>query len=176
LGGLFCTFLALMYFWVKKLLFMISFSFLGIFSIFSHFHTGVSHATPTGCFNIKRCSFEGKTYTQMSHDGVCMLSVQKLFRRIQNDVFHDYKVKYCKNISALSFICCTSTWFLAARCGADLGVVRTQVVRKHSCWAPPPSTFRRRWELFIWKIFINRSKPVVVFVMGKPASRAHLLL
>ncbi|KAK3723829.1 hypothetical protein QZH41_019506, partial [Actinostola sp. cb2023] len=34
----------------------------------------------------------GKTYTQMSQDGVCMLSVQKLFRRIQNDVFHEYKV------------------------------------------------------------------------------------
>ncbi|KXJ23526.1 kinesin-like protein 5 isoform X2 [Exaiptasia diaphana] len=34
----------------------------------------------------------GKTYTQMSNDGICILSVQKLFRRIQSDVFHEYKV------------------------------------------------------------------------------------
>ncbi|KAJ7377044.1 hypothetical protein OS493_031002 [Desmophyllum pertusum] len=34
----------------------------------------------------------GKTYTMMSSDGICVLVVEKLFKRIHLDKYHDYKV------------------------------------------------------------------------------------
>ena len=36
--------------------------------------------------------FLGKTYTMMSGDGICVLVVEKLFKRIHLDKYHDYKV------------------------------------------------------------------------------------